>query len=118
MADIKELRYVKGIVNCFIVKYNPAKVRCIYFVSQKCRPVNQSYKNFNLSNFPQPSFLSSSNIYSVNLRQYSAEGSFNAFAAQLPRLKDMGVEILWFMPVHPIGKVKRKGTLGSYYSIA
>lgn len=71
-----------------------------------------------MSNFPQPAFLSSSNIYSVNLRQYSPEGSFNAFAAHLPRLKDMGVEILWFMPVHPIGKIKRKGTLGSYYSIA
>lgn len=71
-----------------------------------------------MSNFPQPSFLLSSNIYSVNLRQYSAEGSFSAFEKQLPWLKEMGVEILWFMPVHPIGKVKRKGTLGSYYSIA
>lgn len=71
-----------------------------------------------MSNFPQPPFLLSSNIYSVNLRQYSPEGSFNAFEKHLPRLKDMGVEILWFMPVHPIGKVKRKGSLGSYYSIA
>lgn len=71
-----------------------------------------------MSTFQQPPFLSSSNIYSVNLRQYSIEGSFNAFAAQLSRLRDMGVEILWLMPVHPIGKVKRKGTLGSYYSIA
>ncbi|MBC7935139.1 MAG: 1,4-alpha-glucan branching protein [Rhizobacter sp.] len=82
------------------------------------RPVNQSYKKFNLSNFSQPSFLSSSNIYAVNLRQYSGEGSFNAFAKQLPRLQRMGVEILWFMPIHPIGKLKRKGSLGSYYSIA
>lgn len=118
MADIKELRYVKGIVNCFIVNYNPAKVRCNTFCVTEMQAIPQSYKNFNLSNFPQPSFLSSSNIYSVNLRQYSAEGSFNAFAAHLPRLKGMGVDILWFMPVHPIGKVKRKGTLGSYYSIA
>lgn len=77
----------------------------------------QSYKNFNLSNFQRPAFLDASNIYSVNLRQYSLEGSFNAFAAQLPRLKDMGVEILWFMPVHPIGRLNHKGTLGSYYSI-
>ncbi|RYD74733.1 MAG: 1,4-alpha-glucan branching protein, partial [Sphingobacteriales bacterium] len=71
-----------------------------------------------MSNFKQPAFLASSNIYCVNLRQYSTEGSFNAFATQLPRLKDMGVEILWFMPIHPIGKIKRKGSLGSYYSIA
>ncbi|MEJ0105754.1 MAG: alpha-amylase family glycosyl hydrolase [Bacteroidota bacterium] len=59
----------------------------------------------------------SSNIYEVNVRQYTAEGTFNAFALHLPRLKDMGVEILWFMPIHPIGEIKRLGSLGSYYSI-
>ena len=68
--------------------------------------------------FQFPSFLGSSNIYEVNIRQYTAEGTFNAFAAHLPRLKDMGVEILWLMPVHPIGKEKRKGSLGSYYSVS
>lgn len=83
-----------------------------------CGKPGQSYKNFNLSNFQQAAFLSNSNIYSVNLRQYSEAGTFNAFAQQLLRLKEMGVEILWFMPIHPIGQVKRKGTLGSYYSIA
>ena len=67
--------------------------------------------------FQQPAFLRNSNIYEVNIRQYTPEGTFNAFAAHLQRLKDMGVEILWFMPVHPIGEAKRKGTLGSYYSI-
>jgi alpha-amylase len=64
-----------------------------------------------------PGFLKSSNMYEVNIRQYTPEGTFNAFAAHLPRLKDMGVEILWLMPIHPIGMVNRKGTLGSYYSI-
>jgi alpha-amylase len=64
-----------------------------------------------------PIFLKSSNMYEVNIRQYTPEGTFNAFAAHLPRLKDMGVEILWLMPIHPIGIVNRKGTLGSYYSI-
>lgn len=57
-----------------------------------------------------------SNIYEVNLRQYTAQGSFNAFIKELPRLKDMGVEILWFMPITPISKEKRLGTLGSYYA--
>ena len=57
------------------------------------------------------------NIYEINVRQYTNEGTFNAFAAHLPRLKDMGVQILWFMPIHPIGEVKRLGSLGSYYSI-
>ncbi|WP_340112034.1 alpha-amylase family glycosyl hydrolase [Maribellus mangrovi] len=56
-------------------------------------------------------------MYEVNVRQYTSEGTFNAFAKHLPRLKELGVEILWFMPIHPIGEENRKGTLGSYYSI-
>jgi len=60
----------------------------------------------------------SSNIYEINVRQYTSEGTFNAFANHLPRLKDMGVRILWFMPIHPIGRVNRLGSLGSYYSIS
>jgi glycosidase len=70
-----------------------------------------------LSQFTTPAFLYSSNIYSVNVRQYTEAGTFTAFAEHLPRLKDMGVHILWFMPIHPIGIINRKGTLGSYYSI-
>ncbi|HEY4876437.1 MAG TPA: alpha-amylase family glycosyl hydrolase [Puia sp.] len=58
------------------------------------------------------------NIYEVNLRQYTTEGSFDTFAKSLPRLRDMGIEILWFMPVTPISIEKRKGTLGSYYACA
>jgi len=56
-------------------------------------------------------------IYEVNIRQYTPEGTFKAFAEHLPRLKDLGVDILWLMPVHPIGKKNRKGTLGSYYAV-
>ncbi len=56
-------------------------------------------------------------IYEVNLRQYTEEGTFKAFEEHLPRLKEMGVDILWFMPIHPIGEKNRKGTLGSYYSV-
>lgn len=56
-------------------------------------------------------------IYEVNLRQFSQEGNFDAFRKHLPRLKELGVGILWFMPIHPIGEVNRKGTLGSYYSV-
>ena len=57
-------------------------------------------------------------IYEVNLRQYTPEGTIKAFAAHLPRLKKMGVDILWLMPLQPIGKHERKGSLGSYYSIS
>ncbi len=56
-------------------------------------------------------------IYEVNIRQYTKEGTFNAFEKHIPRLKELGVEILWMMPIQPIGEEKRKGTLGSYYSI-
>jgi cyclomaltodextrinase len=56
-------------------------------------------------------------IYEVNVRQYSPAGTFKELEAHLPRLKDMGVGILWFMPIHPIGEKHRKGTLGSYYSV-
>ena len=56
------------------------------------------------------------NIYEVNIRQYTPEGTINAFAQHLPRLKDMGVEILWLMPIYPISEKNRKGSLGSYYA--
>ena len=56
-------------------------------------------------------------IYEVNVRQYTPEGTFNAFAKEIPRLKQLGVDILWIMPIHPIGEKYRKGPLGSYYSV-
>lgn len=63
------------------------------------------------------SFLEKAVIYEINIRQYSPEGTFAAFQKDIPKLKEMGVDILWTMPIHPIGKEKRKGGLGSYYSI-
>jgi glycosidase len=57
-------------------------------------------------------------LYEVNVRQYSKAGTLAAVTADLPRLKQMGVDIVWLMPLHPIGKIKRKGSLGSYYATA
>lgn len=57
-------------------------------------------------------------IYEVNVRQFTPEGTFKAFERQLPRLKDLGVDILWLMPIHPISEDGRKGGLGSYYAVA
>lgn len=65
-----------------------------------------------------PSWIMQGNIYEVNVRQYTPEGTFQAFAKQLDRLKEMGVQTLWFMPVNPISKVDRKGSLGSYYAVS
>lgn len=56
-------------------------------------------------------------IYEVNIRQYTPEGTFNAFAQHLPRLKELGADILWFMPIQPISQKNRKGNLGSYYAV-
>ena len=67
---------------------------------------------------PEPHWSANSTIYEVNLRQMTEEGTFKAFQEQhLDRLADLGVEILWFMPIYPIGEKNRKGTLGSYYAV-
>src|SRR5579872_156864 len=70
-------------------------------MSDDFHPVEWSYTN---------------NIYEVNLRQYTPEGTIQAFARHLPRLRDMGIGILWFMPITPISREKRLGSLGSYYA--
>ncbi len=57
-------------------------------------------------------------IYEVNIRQYSPEGSFNAFTKDIPKLKRLGVKVLWVMPIFPISETKRKGALGSYYAVS
>ena len=56
-------------------------------------------------------------IYEVNLRQFTEEGTFKAFLPHIERIHDLGIDILWFMPIHPIGEKNRKGVLGSYYSV-
>ncbi|WP_445715537.1 alpha-amylase family glycosyl hydrolase [Flavobacterium sp.] len=79
----------------------------------------------------------SSVIYEVNIRQYSPEGTFNAFTKDIPQLKELGVKIIWVMPIFPISQTKRKATggddskfasempkeeqhkyLGSYYAVS
>ena len=56
-------------------------------------------------------------VYEMNIRQYTPEGTFAAAQAQLPRLERLGVDIIWLMPIYPIGEKERKGTLGSYYAV-
>ena len=64
----------------------------------------------------QPEWTKDAVIYEVNIRQYTPEGTFTAFGEHLSELKDMGINTLWFMPIHPISLTNRSGTLGSYYS--
>jgi glycosidase len=66
---------------------------------------------------PTPDWLRDAVVYEVFPRAFSPQGNFNGVTAQLDRLKDLGVTVLWLMPVHPVGKLKAKGTLGSPYAV-
>lgn len=79
---------------------------------------SKTKKNNNgmINRFKPVEWSHSTNIYEVNLRQYTDEGTFNAFANYLPSLKEMGVKTLWFMPITPIAQKNKKGSMGSYYA--
>ena len=68
------------------------------------------------TDFKPLDWIKTTNVYEVNVRQYTVEGTFNAFSQHLQRLKAMGVKTLWFMPITPIAKKNMKGSLGSYYA--
>ncbi len=70
-----------------------------------------------VSDVVHPGWSKNAVFYEVNIRQYTPEGTFNAFAKHLPRLEKLGVDVLWLMPVTPIGIKNRKEPLGSYYSV-
>lgn len=65
-----------------------------------------------------PAWAARAAIYEVNIRQYTPEGTFRAFEKHLPRLRRMGVDVLWIMPIQPISRKERKGSLGSYYAVS
>lgn len=75
-----------------------------------------SARRFSLDLMSMIDWKHSTNIYEVNLRQYTREGDFKSFARELPRLRDMGVQVLWFMPITPIAAKNRKGSMGSPYA--
>lgn len=56
-------------------------------------------------------------IYEVYLRSFSKEGTFRGLEKKIPELKQLGATVLWLMPIHPVGALKRKGTLGSPYAV-
>jgi glycosidase len=85
-----------------------AALLCLLFTTPSIAQVVQ---------YPHLGWTRNANIYEVNIRQYTPEGTIKAFVKYLPRLQKMGVKILWIMPVQPIGVKNRKGTLGSYYAI-
>lgn len=80
-----------------------------------CTTQQQPVKEEPIETFPQK--IASATIYEVNIRQHTPEGTINAFINDLPRLNELGVRVLWIMPIQPIGMKNRKGSLGSYYAI-
>jgi glycosidase len=56
-------------------------------------------------------------VYEIYPRAFSPQGTFNGITARLDDLKNLGVDILWLMPIHPIGQEKKKGTIGSPYAV-
>jgi glycosidase len=96
----------------------------IIFTVFSCKPKNQSTSKVEQKTDTTstvsiaPDWSKNAVIYEVNLRQYTKEGNINAFIPQMPRLKNLGIDILWIMPPFPIGVKNRKGRMGSPYSIS
>lgn len=90
----------------------------ILILGVSCKQENKKTEgNQEITQVKHPEWSKDASIYEVNIRQFTPEGTFAALEAHLPRLKELGTDILWLMPIHPIGAKNRKGTLGSYYSI-
>lgn len=75
------------------------------------------YAPRDLSGVKHPEWARTAAIYQINTRQFTPEGTLRAAEKQLPRIKALGADIVWLMPIHPIGAKNRKGTLGSPYSV-
>jgi glycosidase len=87
----------------------------LVFILNACNQSTTKEQSDSSKTFPEKA--ASLTIYEVNIRQHTPEGTINAFIKDLPRLKDLGIGMLWIMPVQPIGIKNRKEPLGSYYSI-
>jgi glycosidase len=92
----------------------PALIFLLLFVSS-CSQKQAERPALSTPGFPEK--IAHGTVYEVNIRQHTLAGTINAFINDLPRLKNLGVNVLWIMPVQPIGVKNRKEPLGSYYSI-
>lgn len=95
---------------------------CFFITILSCNQKSKStisdpYQPKEYVNLMHPEWSKNASIYQLNTRQFSEEGTFKAAQTQLPRLKDLGVDIIWFMPIHAIGEKNRKGNLGSPYAV-
>ncbi len=78
---------------------------------------NTAYQPQDYVKVKHPAWSKNATIYQINTRQFSEEGTFKAAKKELPRLKELGIDIIWLMPIHEIGEKNRKGSLGSPYAV-
>lgn len=93
-------------------------VFCAFWVAAGCLLRSCGSSEPSEAAAPHPDWSYDAVVYEMNVRQYTPAGTFAAAARELPRLQDLGVDVVWLMPVYPIGVEERKGTLGSYYAIS
>ncbi len=79
--------------------------------------VDNPYEPKPYAKIDHPDWSRNAVLYQLNIRQFTDEGTIPAAQEQLPRLKALGADIIWLMPIHPIGEENRKGSLGSPYSV-
>ena len=103
-----------ALLYCFILFYSSS---CTNKKANNLQEDSTAYQPKNYVELKHPEWSKNATIYEVNIRQFTPEGTFKSFETHLPRLKEMGIDIIWLMPIHPIGEKNRKGTMGSYYSV-
>jgi cyclomaltodextrinase / maltogenic alpha-amylase / neopullulanase len=105
------MKIKNGITIMIIIAFLLSLFGCTGKKSENKTDGNSTYEK------KMPEWAKDAVIYEVNMRQHTAEGTFDAFTKDIPRLKSMGIDILWIMPIQEIGVKNRKGVKGSYYSI-
>ena len=96
----------------------PALAFCMLAAAAPCALHSQQRRDVRALDARSPApWVRDAVIYELNVRTFSNEGTFNAVTARLPELQRLGVTVVWLMPIHPLGQVKKKGTVGSPYAV-
>lgn len=90
---------------------------CLMVACAQTNTAKSEYEPTPYVKVTHPEWSKNAVMYQLNTRQFTPEGTISSAQKQLPRLKELGIDIIWLMPIHPIGEENRKGTLGSPYSV-
>jgi glycosidase len=110
-AVSRPTRVLRAAASLLAISLAPAQLGVV--AARASEPVDYSQ----LPARSSPAWVRNGIIYEIFPRQFSATGDFNGITAQLDRLQQLGVDILWLMPIHPVGRLKAKGALGSPYAV-